>query len=120
MVEWFFQIFGKVQCHHGRVFEDFKLTKRLGLKRVEVNIDSELTVKAIHGDSRSIPCCCVLIKQIKKLIREHELVTISHIYRQANACVDALAKMGAIARDFMTYDEVPDVLVLLLEADKTD
>lgn len=51
-VSGFSKHFGKcnaMMAECSEVFEGFKLTKRLGLRKVEVNVDSKLVVKAIEG-----------------------------------------------------------------------
>ncbi|XP_050909468.1 uncharacterized protein LOC127123278 [Lathyrus oleraceus] len=100
------------------VLKDLKLTESLGLRKVEVNVDSELVLRAIQGESRNIPSCCALIIEITRLIKNHKLLIISHTFREANACVDALAKMGSMDKDSKSYTEIPGALVLLLEATK--
>lgn len=60
---------------------EFKITKIFGLRRVEVNIDYKLVVRAIQREGCNDHSCSVLIREIKKLIEEHEIVIIYHIFR---------------------------------------
>lgn len=82
-----------------RVLEGLKLTKRLGLTRVKVNVDSELAVRAIWRESSSNPSCLALIREIKKLIKEYDIVIISHIFKEVNNFADVLAKMGYMDKE---------------------
>lgn len=101
----------------GGVLEGLKLSKRLGLRRMEVNVDSEV-VKAIQREGSSNPSCFALIREIKKLIEEHDIVIISHIYRKVNACADALAKMGSLDKESRVFVDILEALVSLLGDDK--
>lgn len=95
------------------VLKGLKLAKRLGLRRVEMNVDYELVVRTIQEESRSIPNCLALIREIMILINEHEIITISHTFRYANA----LAKISSITKFFKIYANILEVFVVLLEVD---
>ncbi|XP_058783722.1 uncharacterized protein LOC131658447 [Vicia villosa] len=69
------------------VFEGFKLTKSLGLRRVEVNMDSTLVIMAIEEGTIDINCVAIL-RSIKQLINDHEVVIVSNTYRDSNKCSD--------------------------------
>lgn len=85
---------------------------------MEVNVDSELVVRVFQGEGCRDPSCFTLIREIKKLVEEHDIVIISHRYREANACANALAKMGFFDKESRIFVDIPEALVSLLEVDK--
>lgn len=72
------------------VYEGLKLIKRLRLRRVELNVDSMIVVKAIKGGVDNNASYLTLIRDVKKLIANHEYVQVAHTYREDNLCANAL------------------------------
>lgn len=64
--------------------------------RVKINVDSELVVRVIKDEGCSNTSYLVLIKEFKKLITDHKIVTTTHTYIDATLCADALTNMECI------------------------
>lgn len=64
------------------VYEGLKLTKRLRLMRVEINLDSESLVTGLKGVGKWNANCLDLIRENKKLIVDHEFVLVTRSYRE--------------------------------------
>ena len=61
-----------------------------------------------------------LLTDCKNLVREIPNKQIVHIYREANPCADALAKLGATSLDsFVIFLYPPPVVDSFLAADKS-
>lgn len=87
------------------LLEGINLTQILGYKRVEINVDSLQVVESIEkGKVEQIDCVAIL-HQILEVMDLMEVVIISHVYKSANACVDALAKLDSRERIFLFYDK---------------
>ena len=49
------------------------------------------------------------------------MVVIQHCYREANRCVDALARRGAVlSQDFVVFLDPPQEVTLFLNLDSTN
>ena len=58
--------------------------------------------------------------QLHHLVRKILEVQIKHCFREANQCVDRLAKTGTkLERDFIVYESPPSVIILMLFYDCT-
>jgi ribonuclease HI len=76
------------------VVEGLWYAYRLGFRKIELNVDSVVVAQTLrNGKSNSIMGNS-LLKQIKKLLDLDWIVEISHMYREANKCADALANIG--------------------------
>lgn len=76
------------------IFEGLKLIKFLGLIKVELNMDSLLVVKVIEEDKTSRVDCLALIREILRLIEDHEIVQVVHAFRETNMCANVLETQG--------------------------
>jgi ribonuclease HI len=76
------------------VYEGLKLVYRLGFKNVELEVDSEAVVGVIKSGCTMSYGGSTLLKRIWKLLEKDWKVEISHVYREANNCADALANIG--------------------------
>lgn len=63
------------------VLKGLKLTKSLGLRRVELNVDSKVVVKAIENGKIKIVECLPMIREIHRLMDQHEKVKVAHVFR---------------------------------------
>jgi L1 cell adhesion molecule like protein len=100
------------------VVEGLRYAYRLGFKKVELNIDSEAVVRAIKNGSSNSTMGSSLLKHIKKLLAMDWIIDISHTYREANKCVDALANIGcSLSYDVMFYESCPDIMSNIYVAD---
>jgi ribonuclease HI len=90
------------------VYEGLRYAYRMGFRKVELHIDSVSVVCVLKkGNSRSIHGGPFL-KQIWKLLELDWLVEISHTYREANECVDALANIRcSLDYKAVFFDECP-------------
>lgn len=59
-----------------------------------------------------------LIRDIKKLIVEHDSVLAKHIFGEVNLCVDALANMGCIIDDLCVFSKASGDIFDLVKANK--
>jgi ribonuclease HI len=81
------------------VFEGLKLAYMLGFKNVELEVDSDAVVGVIKRGCTMSYAGSTLLKRICQLLEKDWSVEISHIYREANKCADALANIGC-SHDF--------------------
>jgi ribonuclease HI len=93
------------------VYEGLKLVYRLGFKNVELEVDSEAVVGVIKSGCTMSYGGSTLLKRIWKLLEKDWKVEISHVYREANNCADALANIGCShVFNFEFYDCCPSSL----------
>ncbi|MCH94217.1 ribonuclease H protein, partial [Trifolium medium] len=76
------------------VVEGLRLAKRMGFRKVELNVDSETVVNAIRSGKLCSSVGVALAKEIRRLMAGEWVVEVSNIYREANRCANALAKEG--------------------------
>jgi ribonuclease HI len=84
------------------------MTKNLGIKRLETQVDLETLVKATRKDETDCTLSWNIMQKIRDLLKFNWKVHIRHIFREGNRCADALANMGC-KQDvgWMTYQEAP-------------
>jgi ribonuclease HI len=82
------------------VYEGLRQVYKMGFRKVEVEVDSETVVQVIKSGCSKSPKGSSLIKRICQLLAKDWSVDITHIYREANKCADAMANLGC-ARDFV-------------------
>jgi ribonuclease HI len=100
------------------VLEGLRFVRRLGFSRVELNIDSQAVVQAIKSKCSHSLVGGSLLKQIWRLLEMDWEVEVSHIYREANKCADALANIGcSLDYETLYYDVCPAQLSDLVAAD---
>jgi ribonuclease HI len=73
------------------VYEGLKCARSLGFNKVEVNIDATAVVNVIKTRQSHSLIGRTILHQIWKLLDEDWEVDISHAFREANRCADALA-----------------------------
>ena len=62
-----------------------------------------------------------LVADCRKGLREIPMVVIQHCYREANRCVDALARRGAVlSQDFVVFLDPPSKVTLFLNLDSAN
>ena len=70
-------------------------TLTLGIKDIEIKSDSELLVKQLNGEYRvKSPSIKPLYEQVRKLMKNFENVSITHVKREYNKEADRLANKG--------------------------
>ncbi|GAU12910.1 hypothetical protein TSUD_73970 [Trifolium subterraneum] len=102
-----------------RVYEGLSYARRMGFRQIELHIDSISVVRALNNSSSASSHGGTLLKQIWKLLEMDWIVEISHTYREANKCADALANLGCyLAYNTVFYDACPtqirDIFSLIL------
>ncbi|GAU50453.1 hypothetical protein TSUD_373190 [Trifolium subterraneum] len=91
---------------------------RLGFKKIELNIDSEVVVRVLKNGTSNSAMGSSLLKHIKNLLALDWMVEISHSYREANKRADARANIGCSnSYDTVFYDWCPELIRNLYDAD---
>jgi 3-mercaptopyruvate sulfurtransferase SseA len=81
----------------------------MGFTKVELNIDSVAVVQVLTVRRTSSHTGNALAKRIWKLLDMDWTIEISHTYREANKCADAMANLGcSLDYDIVFYDMCPD------------
>ncbi|CAI0390754.1 unnamed protein product [Linum tenue] len=66
----------------------------MGHRRVRVELDSSCAVQLLRSKDRPDHHHAALIDRFQDLLARNWEESVSHIYREGNQCVDALAKRG--------------------------
>ncbi|GKV19211.1 hypothetical protein SLEP1_g29500 [Rubroshorea leprosula] len=89
-----------------------------GISKLIVETDSKVVVLLIDSTYTTLHSLGTLISYCRLLLRLFTDARISHIYREANAATDFLAKLGSTnANDFVWYEESPPGLSSILYHD---
>jgi ribonuclease HI len=100
------------------VLEGLNYAWSKGFKLVELDVDSMAVVKAIKTGATSSANGVSLMKSILRLLNQEWEIRITHSYREANMCADALANIGcSLDLNIMLFEECPSQVVALLAAD---
>lgn len=79
------------QAEYTAIVIGLEKAKRLGAKRVEINMDSELATKQLNGEYRvKDPGIAKRFLEVKNLLHAFERVTFTHVRRERNKEADAL------------------------------
>jgi ribonuclease HI len=101
------------------VYEGLKCARSLGFNKVEVNIDDIAVVNVIKKRKSHSLIGRTILQQIWKLLDEDWEVDISHSFREANRCADALATAGcALSNTSVFYDDCPLFISSILVDDR--
>jgi ribonuclease HI len=93
------------------VLEGLRCVRRLGFLKVELNIDSLAVVQVVKERRVNSTLGITLARQIWKLLDLEWTVEISHTYREANKCADALANVGCtLDYDLVFFEDCPAVI----------
>jgi ribonuclease HI len=99
-------------------FEGLRCARRMGFVNIEMELDSAAVVQVLKDRRVSSYSASALVKQIWQLLDLDWNVTISHTYREANKCADALANLGcSLSYDLIFYDTCPDSMSHLFAYD---
>jgi ribonuclease HI len=100
------------------VLEGLRYVRRMGYTAVELNVDCvsvEKTIKEGVTDSR---LGRALVNKIRRLLEMDWNVVVSHSYREANRCADALANIAcSLDYNLKIYESCPTQIRHLLLAD---
>ena len=83
------------QAEYRAVIAALKEAIRLGVKIVDIKLDSELVVRQLSGQYRvKNPVLKQLFKEVKQLAERLEMLTITHVPRNQNTEADHLANLA--------------------------
>ena len=101
------------------VLQGLKLAKRLGVRKLWLQLDSIVVTGMLKGTMDWRPEHTSLLQQCKTLITDSDWeVHISHCYREANKVTDRLANMGiGIETGIIFYQSPPMEIKDVLFAD---
>ena len=87
---------------------------------VIIELDAKLVVDLLHIEDRNQNGLDAILGDCKVGLKGIPVVKIQHCYREANECVDALARRGALLpQDFVIFLDPPADVSLLLSVDAT-
>ncbi|RYR09761.1 hypothetical protein Ahy_B05g078168 [Arachis hypogaea] len=84
-----------------------KRASELGIKKLVVESDSKCAIILTQKMSPKMHGNSSLIRTINELLMKMEDVKVRHIYREANFCADALAKLGQEHESRIKFWEQP-------------
>ena len=98
------------------------LAKQLNLRNINVELDAELFIVHLLSDPNIVNLMLEpLLNDCRTLINLMPNCTMTHIFREANRCVDIMARMGAdLVSDFQILYEPLPVVDNALVFDKTE
>ncbi|PNY12420.1 ribonuclease H [Trifolium pratense] len=101
------------------VLEGLRYVHHIGFTMVELNIDSEAVVKVVKARQLGSSSGAALVKQIWRMLDMNWKVEISHTYREANKCADALANLGStLDKELIFFDDCPSHIREICTADR--
>ena len=90
----------------------------MGLFNLIVELDALSVVHMLSSDKPNL-LMEPLLSDCRSLYRAIPNKWIQHVYREANQCVDALARLGSsVVSSFVVFVEPPPVVVNLLSLDE--
>jgi ribonuclease HI len=90
------------------VLEGLKCARSLGFHKAELSIDASSVVHVLKNRQSHSLIGQIVLKQIWKLLDLDWEVDISHSFREANKCADALASVGcSVSNNSIFYDVCP-------------
>ena len=94
------------------------LAKEMGLNNLIIEMDALSVVLLMNNNTVNL-LMELLLTDCRNLLSEIPNKQIVHIYREANQCADALAKLGASSVDsFVIFLYPPPVVESILASDK--
>ena len=80
------------------------LVIELGILNLEIEMDSLVAVELINSTTTPNAFLSTIVDDCRYFMKSCELSSLEHIYREANSCVDILAKAGCEQlSDFMSF-----------------
>ena len=90
----------------------------LNLQAVVFELDAKLVIDLLNKEEKSMNGNEIIMVDCKEGLQRIPQVRIQHFYREANKCVDALARRGTfLPQDFVLFLEPPSKVSLLLSLD---
>ena len=100
------------------VLEGLRYARSLDFWRVELHVNSVAVVNILNFGGYNIPDGRSLVMKIRRMLDMDWEVVVNHIYREANQCADALAKLGgSLDANLVLFDACPPQFSHLLAAD---
>jgi ribonuclease HI len=100
------------------VIDGLRLARDRGITKLKVQVDSRVVVQTLNSSNTGSVVGWRLIREIRQLLALDWEIRICHIYREANACADALANMGCDqGLGLRVYEQCPASLSSLLLMD---
>jgi ribonuclease HI len=97
------------------VYDGLCLARNIGVQKVKLHVDSSVVVQTLNNSTGGSIVGWRLIQEIRRLLTLDWEVKVSHSYREANTCADALANMGCDHdQGLRVYDLCPTGLSSLL------
>ncbi len=94
------------------------LAKQLGILSILVEVDVEMVVALLNNNCINL-VMDPLLSDCRDLLREFTNSVVKHVFREANQCADAMAKLSLnLDVSFITFVNPPLVVVNLLAFDK--
>ena len=99
------------------VREGLTLCLELQTQAVEIELDAAAAINLLSGNSNTNGDLSGLVDDCRDLLKQLPHARMLHCYREANACADALARMGAASVGGDTYFVTPPHVIPLLNFD---
>ena len=94
------------------------LARDMGLNNLIIELDALSVVMLMNNNTPNLTLE-PLLNDCRKLVREIPNKQITHIFREANQCADAMAKLGASGTtSFVVFLHLPPVVERILANDK--
>lgn len=98
--------------------DGLSLAKDENIKKLEIEVDSMTVLNLIHATNMVNHPLVNLLFDCRLLMQGFEEVSITHIYREANRCADALANDAPVSvGDLYIYPVIPSCISNFLYAD---
>ena len=92
--------------------DGIRLCITLKLPMVEIELDSKLVMDLMKKEPDHPNGIDVLVADCRKFLKDIPQVRTSHCYREANKCVNVLARRGALlSQDFIIFLAPPPLLM---------
>ena len=91
------------------IYFGLQISYRLGLRRILVASDLLCAIQLLHQREVAYHSSLSMIQVIEELMSRDWIVEVKHIFKEANQCIDVLARRGHdnhLGAKF--YDSVPD------------
>ncbi|XP_075670215.1 uncharacterized protein LOC142639980 [Castanea sativa] len=95
------------------------LTIQLGIHQLEVELDAKVIGEILNSANYPNRSYATLMCDFRSLMARFKHIRVGHVFREANRCVDLLAKRGcSMLENFVMFDTSPfEDLNVLLDAD---
>ena len=88
--------------------DGLNLAIQLGLQQIEVELDAKVIVDLLNSNNNPNTAYSPLLSDCRLLLAGIPQVRVAHVFREANKCVDLLAKKGcSMQEDFALFDFLP-------------